>query len=260
MGHWLIPLNEWSAQPLGLIELLAHRAPYHGIREQDFHVLTAHGRLALVLDAWNELDPVSRRRAAAEIGRLRRELPLLQLIVSTRRQALDVPLTGPTVEIQPLSDEQQEEIARAMGGDAGEALLDRARREVGLRELISIPLYLTALLQVPHGALPGTKEEVLRLFIAANERKNAEALREGFYDLHGEVLRGLAVEATVAANTAISETRSRSVVAEVEGRLKLAGQITEQPQPAAVLDLLVNHHTLIRIGGSGGVSFQHEQI
>jgi hypothetical protein len=129
-----------------------------------------------------------------------------------------------------------------------------------VRELISIPLYLTALLQTPYGALPHTKEEVLRLFIAATERKNADALREGFYDLHGEVLRGLAVEATVATNTAISEARSRSVVAEVEDQLRRAGQITEQPQPAVVLDLLVNHHTLMRMGGSDGVSFQHEQI
>lgn len=258
----LIPLNQWSAQVYGLLESLTHRAPYRGIREQDFQALGAHGRLALVLDAWNELDSASRRRATAEIGRLQREMPLLQLIVSTRRQALDVPLTGPKVEIQPLSDEQQLEIAHAIGGDAGEKLLDQAWRQAGLRELASIPLYLTALLQVPHRAMPDTKEEVLRVFIEANEKspKNATTLRDGFYDLHGEVLRGLAVEATVAANTAISEARSRSIVAEVEGRLKVAGQITEQPQPAAVLDLLVNHHTLTWIGGSGGVSFQHEQI
>lgn len=258
----LILLNEWSAQPHGLLESLTHRAPYNGTREQDFQALAAHGRLALVLDAWNELDPASRRRAAAEIGRLQREFALLQLIVSTRRQVLDVPLAGPQVEIQPLSEEQQLEIARAIGGDAGEKLLDQAWRQAGLRELVSIPLYLTSLLKAPQGAMPDTKEEMLRLFIAAHEgsQTNATALWDGFYGLHGEVLRGLAVEATVAANTAISEARSRSVVAEVEGQLKLTGQITEQPQPAAVLDLLVNHHTLTWIGGSGGVSFQHEQI
>jgi hypothetical protein len=258
----LVPLAEWSAQLHGLLESLTHRAPYHGIREQDLQALAAHGRLALVLDGWNELDPASRKKAVAEIGKLQRELPLLRLVVSTRRQAVDVPLNGPTIEIQPLSYEQQMDIARAIGGIAGERLLDQAWRQPGLRELVSIPLFLTALQQAPHGAMPDTKEEVLRLFIAANEKspKNAEALKEGFYGLHPEVLQGLAVEATVAANTAISEARSRSVVAQVEDRLKVAGQITEQPQPAAVLDLLVSHHTLTWIGGSGGVSFQHEQI
>ena len=258
----LTSLNEWSAQPYGLLESLTHRTPYHGFREQDFQALAVHGRLTLVLDGWNELDPASRRKAAAEIGRLRRESPLLRLVVSTRRQVVDVPLNGPTIEIQPLSDEQQMEIARAISGSAGERLLDQAWRQAGLRELVSIPLFLTALLQAPHGAMPDTKEEVLRLFIAANERspRNAQTLRDGFYGLHAEVLQGLAVEATIAANTAISEARSRSVVAQVEDRLKLAGQITDQPQPAVVLDLLINHHTLTRIAGSGGVSFQHEQI
>ena len=218
--------------------------------------------MAVILDGWNELDPASRRRATTEIGRLQRELPLLRLIVNTRQQAFDVPLGGSIVEIQPLSDKQQMEIARAIGGAAGEILLDQAWRQSGLRELVSIPLFLTALLQASHGAMPETKEEVLRLFVEANEKspRNAHALRDGFYGLHTEVLTGLAVEATVAANTAISDVRSRSVVARVEDQLKAAGQISEQPQPATVLDLLVNHHVLIWIPGSAGVSFQHQQI
>ncbi len=256
----LIPLNEWSAQPHGFLVSLSHRAPFNGIREQDFQAAAARGSLAIVLDAWNELDPTSRRKAAAEIDRLRRDLPLLQIIVSTRRQLIDVPLNGPVVEIQPLSEKQQIEIARAVSGDVGEKLLNRAWQEEGLRELVSIPLYLTALLQVRHDSLPDSKEEVLTLFIAASEKSSAEALRDGLYGLHGDILCGLAVEATVAANTAISDARSRTIVAEVEVRLKSAGQITEQPQPAVVLELLVNHHVLMRIGGSGGVSFQHEQI
>jgi hypothetical protein len=121
----LVPLSEWSAQPHGLVESLTHRAAYRGIREQDFQALAADGRLALVLDAWNELDPASRRRATVEIRRLQREAPFLRLVVSSRRQALDVPLTGPTVEVQPLSNKQQVAIARAVGGGAGVKHVER---------------------------------------------------------------------------------------------------------------------------------------
>jgi hypothetical protein len=98
--------------------------------------------------------------------------------------------------------------------------------------------------------MPDTKEEVLRLFIAANEEspRNADALRDGFYGLHTEVQQGLAVAATIAGNTAIAEASARSVVAQVEDRLKLGWQTTKQPQPAVVLDLLVNHHTLTPMG------------
>ena len=190
----LVLLNEWSTQPWGLLESLTHRRPYRGNREQDFQALAEHGRLALILDGWNELDPTARRRAIGEVGGLQRELPLLRLVVSTRLQAVDVPLGGPAIELQPLSDKQQMEIARAVGGAAGERLLDQAWRQSGLRELVSIPLFLTALLRTTHGDVPETKEEVLRLFLEANEKspKNAHALRDGLFGLHTPVLQEVA--------------------------------------------------------------------
>ena len=257
-----VPLNEWSCQPGGILESLPHRAAFLGCREQDFMLLAIHGRLALALDGWNELDPTSRRRAIAEVVRLRRDFPLLELAISTRRRARNVPISGPMIEVQPLSEDQQLEIARAGAGANGEVLLDHAWRIPGLRELVSIPLYLDALLnRAPGGAMPTTKEEVLSLFVTAHEHspENAEALRTRLHDLQGEMLTALAVEATTSANTAISESRSRSVISETVGRLKSDGQITEQLQPTEVLDLLVDHHTLVR-SGDKGVSFQHEQI
>lgn len=258
-----VPLNEWSCQPGGILESLSHRAAFLGRREQDFMLLAIHGRLALALDGWNELDPTSRRRAIAEVVRLRRDFPLLELAISTRRRALNVPISGPMIEVQPLSEDQQLEIARAGAGENGEVLLDHAWRIPGLRELMSIPLYLNALLtRAPGGAMPTTKEEVLGLLVAEHEHspEHAEALHARLHDLQGEMLTALAVEATTSANTAISESRSRSVISETGSRLKIEGQITEQLQPTEVLDLLVDHHTLVRSGDKSGVSFQHEQI
>ena len=258
-----VPLNEWSCQIGGVLENLTHRAAFRNDREQDFMLLAVHGRLALVLDGWNELDPVSRRRAITEVTQLRRDFPLLELAISTRRRALDVPISGPTVEVQSLSEDQQLEIARATAGAKGEALLDNAWRLSGLRELVAIPLYLNALLnRAPDGAMPTTKEEVLRLFVAEHEQspENAEILHAGLHDLQGEYLTAFAIEATTSANTTISENRSRTVISESASRLKIDGQLTDKPQPTAVLDLLVDHHCLVRSGGKGGVSFQHEQI
>ena len=258
-----VPLNEWSGQTGGVLETLTRRAAFRDVREQDFMLLAVHGRLTLVLDGWNELDPASRKRAIAEVTRLRRDFPLLELAISTRRQALDVPISGPEIEVQPLSEDQQLEIARATAGAKGEALIDHAWRIPGLRELVSVPLYLNALLiRAPNEAMPITKEEVLRLFIAEHESsaENAEALHVQLHGLHGEMLTALAVEAMTSASTAVSEIRARSVISETSNRLRFEGQITDQPQPREVLDLLVSHHALVRSGNSGGVSFQHEQI
>src|SRR6266852_8066243 len=189
-----VPLNEWSNQGDNILASLTHRAVFREFSERDFLLLALNGRLALMLDGWNELDADSRKRAIFELKRLRRDFPLLQIAISTRRQALDVPISGPTIEIQPLSEDQQLEIAKATSGGKGEILLDRAWRVPGLRALVSIPLYLRALLNAsPDGGMPTTKEEVLRLFVAEHERspQNAEVLHAELHDLQEEILTTL---------------------------------------------------------------------
>jgi hypothetical protein len=121
----------------------------------------------------------------------------LGIVISTRRQALDVPISGPVAEVEPLTENQQMEIARSLRGTQGEALLDHAWRTQGIRGLVSIPLYLTALLAHAEGErLPTSKEEVLRLFVTEHERDsdNAEVLRREMFGFHSELLRALAVE------------------------------------------------------------------
>ena len=70
-----------------------------------------------------------------QVTKLKAELPELGLVISTRKQAFDVPFTGTRVDLLPLSEEQQTEIATAMRGEAGAKLVDQAWRTAGVREL-----------------------------------------------------------------------------------------------------------------------------
>jgi hypothetical protein len=45
------------------------------------------GRLVLLLDGWNELDPSSQARAVRDLKALRRDYPVLNVVVGTRRHA-----------------------------------------------------------------------------------------------------------------------------------------------------------------------------
>jgi hypothetical protein len=146
-----VPLGEWSSQASSLLQSVTKRHSFANITEQNLNLLAQAGRLGLILDGWNELDAASRKRATAEVKALRREFTGLRIIVSTRKQALDVPVSGPLVEIDGLTADQQLEIARALRGSEGEAILDHAWRTAGIRELVGIPLYLTVLL----GHAPG---------------------------------------------------------------------------------------------------------
>lgn len=259
----IVPLAEWSSRSDGFLRLLTRRNAFQGFGEQHFMLLALCGQLVLLLDGWNELDGASRARAIHELTALRRDFPLLRVAVSTRRQGRDVPVSGPIIEIEALSEQQQLEIARAVRGKAGEALLDQAWRTAGIRELVSVPLYLQALIAfATSGTMPNTKEAVLRLFVMEHEKTAAKAdiLQRELLGFHQHLLIALAVDATNAATTSIQDARARGVIRDVEARLEHEGQITTQPQPAAILDALVDRHTLIRPEANGGVSFQHQQF
>lgn len=259
-----VPLGEWSASGKSLIEFVLAAPSFASCKRDDLDALASEGELLLALDGWNELDPSSRKKASAEISGLRRGFPGLGFIVSTRRQALDVPISGKQVEIDLLTEEQQLQIARAARGEDGPVLLDKAWRTPGVRELVEIPLYCRALLSsTGSGDLPQTKEELLRHFIRELEAvpEAAETLRSVLSGLHGDLLTALAVEATAQGNTSITDARARAVVTDAETVLIDAGQITIRVEPMVVLDTLVAHHTLVRSAGpAGGLAFQHQQI
>ncbi|MDX8352437.1 hypothetical protein [Cognatiyoonia sp. IB215182] len=259
----IVPLGDWSTEGVALLVSILKRPAFKGISEQDFRAVATKTGVVLLLDGWNELDAAARERARVQVTALKAELPELGLVISTRKQVLDIPFGGTRVDLLPLDDEQQMEIARGMRGEAGAQLVDQAWRTAGVRDLVTIPLYLTALLSLPEGApFPTTKEEVLRRFIAAHEQEArcAAALQAVAVGFQQEYLDGLAVFATTTANTAITDSNARASVADTARVLVNNGQITISAQPGLLLDTLVSNHVLTRSGDTPGYSFQHQQF
>jgi hypothetical protein len=256
----VVPLGEWSDREDDFFDFAKRRYAYRTFRREHFMQVAYHGRLVLLLDGWNELDPTSQARAIRDLKALRRDYPVLSIVVGTRRHA--APVAGAVVEIEPLSHDQQRELARTLRGGEGEALVDQAWRTPGVRELMGIPLYLHALvMSTPGTSFPQTKEEVLRMFVTQHEGapEQAAILRKELFGFHTDMLVGLAVEANRTGNTALSDTSARRVISEVETGLVQTGQMTIQPQPASVLDVLTSSHVLVRSPSAGSsVSFQHQ--
>jgi hypothetical protein len=258
----VVPLGDWSADGASLLESVLKRPAFRGISEDDLRTVAAKSGVILLLDGWNELDSAARKRATVQVARLQLELPELSLLISTRKQALDVPVDGTRINLLPLNEMQQLDIARALRGDAGARIVDQAWRTTGVRELVSIPLYLTALLALPDGApFPTTKEEVLRRFVAVHDEDNlrVDALTQVTHGLHQRFLEDLAATATRAANTTLVETVARKSISETNDTLVAEGQIKDT-QPNTVLEALVSHHVLMRAGDPAGYSFQHQQF
>lgn len=258
----IVPLGEWSGNRENVFSLLSRRNAFRSFREQHFQLLAFYGRLVVLVDGWNEVDADSRVYAIRQLNALRRDFPLLSVVIGTRRQA--VPISGPVVEIEPLSETQQLEIALRFPGGSKETILDQACRTPGIRELIATPLYLNALLNsTQNGSFPQTKEEVLSAFVAQHESapEKAEVLKKELLGFHKDMLIGIAVEANNLANTTLPDESARVAISKVESQLTSSGQITVSPQPSLVLDVLVNTHALVRSPSvAGSVSFQHQQF
>lgn len=258
----IVPLGDWSTSTDGLLASILKRPAFEGISEADFRSVAAKPGVVLLLDGWNELDAGSRERARVQIANLKAELPELGLVISTRKQALDIPFGGTRVDLLPLGDEQQMAIARAMRGKDGERLVDQAWRTEGLRDLVTIPLYLTALLSLREGVpFPKTKEEVLRRFVEAQEQESghASALQAVTGGFQRDYLDGLAVFATSTANTSVSDVNARKSVSETTRLLVEDGQLSFViSQPDVLLNGLVSNHVLVHSGDAPGYSFQHQ--
>jgi hypothetical protein len=264
-AHSIVPLyfrlGDWSAGSAGLLASLHQRAAFWTISADEIGALAQRGRILLLLDGWNELAPDAHKRLRVEIGQIRREWPDVRIVVTTRRQALDVPISGPRVEIEPLSEDKQISIADALYGAAGTKIVDNAWRTPGVRALIATPLYLSALLSGgAQGAMPDTKEAVLRLFVEQHEKAgdHAEALRSALLGCHTDILTDLASDLNTVGATTMSEADARRIVTTTAARLREQGQIAAPLEPVSVLEALTSHHTLMLSGS--GIAFQHQQF
>ncbi|MGO6689699.1 NACHT domain-containing protein [Rhizobium leguminosarum] len=259
----VVSLSDWSTGGLTLIEEILRRPAFSGFTETNLRAVAERPGVVLMFDSWNELGSDARRRARVEIQNLRAELPAATFIATTRPEISDVPFDGQLLTVLELSEQQQIDIAREIKGEHGVRLVDEAWRTPGVRELVTTPLYLTALLSLPDGQpFPRTKEEVLRRFIDAHERQaqHTEPLKVVTHGLQGVFLSDLAVTATHAASTSIPDTNARRSIAQTDEFLVADGQLTIKPQPSDVLDALVSHHLLVRTGEPVRYRFQHQQF
>ena len=257
-----VPLGSWLDESCTLLESISRRTAFKNFNQNELLQLADQDKLTLFLDGWNELNQTARKRAINELENLSREYPLLKLVISSRQQAMELPLDVYQLQVESLSYEQQVTIARSILGDEGERLLDTALRTQGINELVSIPFYLTALINTPgNGTLPTTKEEVLRHFVNYHEKRplNAEALDKVALGKHKEILSELGTEATRTANSSITETRARTVVFEAEKHLHEEGQLSNIPQPKDILEILIKHHVVV-YSVEKLISFQHQQF
>ncbi|MCB9761053.1 MAG: SUMF1/EgtB/PvdO family nonheme iron enzyme [Alphaproteobacteria bacterium] len=200
---WTLPLYvslaSWSRSGQ---ELVTHLAAEPGVPDTApiLERALSEGRALLLFDGLDEVAPAQVQRVAQRIATLAERWPSVPMIVTSRFQGytpLPAPFTGPgepptaqpfgLLHLQPLSPEAQSELAlNWLDPEPAEALLERVRGDLSLKEMVEVPLLLTMLclcegqrLQSPDpGARPGLRtevyEEVLTLLLAGNPVAGAQ--------------------------------------------------------------------------------------
>lgn len=257
-----IPLREWNPARGDWFDWITQNNSFRAFKAQHLMKLAYEGRLTLILDGWNELNPDDSIRANRDLQKLKREYPQLSIVIGTRQNAR--PIDGVVVHIDGLNEEQQYEIALHLRGNEGQNLIDQAQRTPGIRDLVSIPLYLTAFLtSTPNGNLPETKESILNGFVEQHESDpdKAEILRSQLSGLHRHLLIALAIKANQNASAYLSIDDARSALAQAIEQLAKNKQTLAPLDLTKALDILVASHLLVRSSSSDETfTFQHQQF
>ena len=260
-----VRLPEFVLGRKSVLDEINGKSSFRDISFPNLQQLAIAGKLILFCDGWNEITGELRSTARTEIEKFQREFPDCSVLIATRTLA-PAPFRAPaTYYLIPLTRAKQETILVDRLGAKGADLLTKARRIAGLRDVLQVPLYLSALSALgSSGILPITKEEVIRRFIEAHARDplHADALTKILKGCHDTYLRTFAIKLIEAGNVSISGMELRPVFAEVARQLLAEGRIGAPPEPSDVIDGLVSHHVLVERdnGGEKLYSFPHQQF
>jgi hypothetical protein len=229
--------------------------------------LVTEGRIALLLNGWNEAPEDNISRAGEQLGEFVRTYPGAPVAIATRHTRIPQPIRGLTaVVVQPLSPSIKEQIVRRYRLADPNAFLRELRRNRDLDQLTDTPLFLSVALSLAQigTPLPTSKAEILGEFIDHLEQAEGRmaALVQGPCSGHHRLyLAHLASAMTSTRDVFMAEDVMLEEIARCGRQLRAEGHLSDLPTSPAVLDALVRHHILVLAPGPvRSYGFQHQQF
>jgi hypothetical protein len=265
---FFVDLPGWIASGRGILEFVAGAPQFQG-RALDATALARvqnAEQFSFLLNGWNEIAESNSERAERLLRELDTNFPRAGIIVATRTHHLTPPLPGALrLRLLPLSRrERTAYLVRRLGAKASE-LRTQLDAEPVLDELTRTPFILSEVVSLFEvGApIPDTKIGVLGAVIRLQEEgEHRNALQAApLFGRATDYLEALATEMTKRGGVSLPETDARAIAVAVATDLVQRRQITEMPQPAAVLASLSAHHALERSDYPGvAFRFGHQQF
>jgi hypothetical protein len=230
--------------------------------------MAEEGVFVLLCDGWNELSKEQQQTAQQKIDDFLKLYPKNTLVLATRQQRIPPYIEGLQLKhlsLKPLSYQQQRAIAEKKKGVAGIKILESARQLHGINDILRIPFFLNAIIEIADIAenLPRTKEAILERFVQLLEARNSSHGNALRHSLDGRQQNYLQAMASSQANTRFSGDTARQIIQDERNRLLGNSQISSNhPQQQEILDMLVARHLLVAEGNLPNEThlFQHQQF
>ena len=250
-----------AAHSGGVFVQTAQRAPFQAAQIEARHLaeLAVAGKLALLVDGWNEVGAIDSLRALELLREAARDAPALVLVISSREPAIPPEdLVAATFRLDHVSREQRRDyVATVTGSDEVWHILESTP---SLEQLTRTPLFLRLAtdLGAAGDTIPQGSYKLLATFAQrAACRKEAELRNSACAGYQDRFLEALATAMTEREATHLSIDDAESVVASCGMQFVARALLPEVPPAKRVVDALIAHHVLIP---ADGVRFQHQRF
>lgn len=213
--------------------------------------LAKSGCLVIMLNGWNEISAASKLSCRESLLQLAAVAPLLRMVVASRT-ATDIPALDDArhIEILGLTWQGQVDVIRGeLHGSQADTVIELLVRDTRLRYAGRSPLILRGLIaQAKEGRVADSS--VFALLGAAvrafeGDDQHNLILSDPPIDRHHRVyLEEIACDLTARVLTACSRDEALRSMQSAGNKLMELGVIGTQPNPSAVLAILVSHHLL----------------
>lgn len=260
----------WLRSGLPLLDYLASmRAVQRVAIDRDrLSSLFLNGRVALLLNGWNEIAAADKARANAGAEDFLADHRGAMVVCTSRRA--EGPFAATTcVAVSVLEfnwDRQRALVARALPDGAGAGLLKRLQTDSRLRHTARNPLILSsAILLAQRGhEVPATMYglmEAVQPILEAPDQRQAALDDAPLYGQHRTYLKALARYLTDAGKVDMHLDEARRVVGLALAKLQQSGLVQGRDvEPSKVVDALCNTHLLHRERDSEVLKFCHQRF
>lgn len=263
----IFSVSGWVASNRDLASHVIALLTSHGVAADAAGLLLATGRVAILLNGWNEAPDVEQARASELLSEFLLSYNLPGVILTTRATRHSPSLVDePVLELLPLTAAKREAVIRAANLQNPEALLRQIAQSRILAEVTETPLFLGAAIKLTRAGrpIPNSRAGLLESFLADLQDTDNHAARLRALpcqDCHYRYQIDLAVEMTRRGITAVPKEQALAIIGKTSTALLAAAQIGQAGAAAAIAESLAQHHALLYLPeGVPSYGFIHQQF